>query len=189
MERDKIKNIIEALLFITDSPLSSDKIKHILDVKDADIPAIINELAQEHNNRNSGLQIQEVAGGFQLATRSEYGEWVRKLYKDRITYRMSKSALETLSIIAYKQPVTRAEIEDIRGVDATGVLENLLERRLIRICGRKEVLGRPMLYGTSPEFLKLFGLKDLSDIPDLEELASRAGITEEENEVIEEIPK
>jgi segregation and condensation protein B len=102
---------------------------------------------------------------------------------------MSKSALETLSIIAYKQPVTRAEIEDIRGVDATGVLENLLERRLIRICGRKEVLGRPMLYGTSPEFLKLFGLKDLSDIPDLEELASRAGITEEENEVIEEIPK
>lgn len=174
MEKIEIKNILEALFFITDRPMSLQKIKEILNDHAVEgLKDIIFEIQQDYQNRNGALHLNEVAGGFQLATRPEYGEWVKKLYKDRITYRLTKSSLETLSIIAYKQPVTRAEIEVIRGVDVSGVLEKLLERKLIRICGRKEVIGRPILYGTTPEFLKFFGLKNLAEIPDLDELVDQ----------------
>lgn len=174
MEKIEIKNILEALFFITDRPMSLQKIKEILNDHAVEgLKDIIFEIQQDYQNRNGALHLNEVAGGFQLATRPEYGEWVKKLYKDRITYRLTKSSLETLSIIAYKQPVTRAEIEVIRGVDVSGVLEKLLERKLIRICGRKEVIGRPILYGTTPEFLKFFGLKNLAEIPDLDEFVDQ----------------
>ncbi|MFH1378637.1 MAG: SMC-Scp complex subunit ScpB [bacterium] len=186
MERVEIKNILEALFFITDRPMKLQKIKEILNEHDIDgLSGIIEEIRQDYKNRNGALQLNEIAGGFQLATRPEYGEWVRKLYKDRITYRLTKSSLETLSIIAYKQPVTRSEIEEIRGVDVSGMLEKLLERKLIRICGRKEVIGRPILYGTTPDFLKFFGLKDLSEIPNLDELAAEA--EEELNDVTDDL--
>jgi segregation and condensation protein B len=109
-----------------------------------------------------------VAGGFQIATRSEMAPWIRKLYKERLTVRLSSSALETLAIIAYKQPITRSEIEQIRGVEASGVMETLLERRLVKVVGRKETIGRPLLYGTTTEFLRQFGLKHLSELPDLQ---------------------
>lgn len=176
MEKQEIKNILEALFFITDRPLSVNKLKDFFasqSVAADGINEVIQELRQGYAQRAGALCVSEVAGGYQIATKPEYGEWIRKLYKDRITYRMTKSSLETLSIIAYKQPVTRSEIEEIRGVDVSAILERLLERRLVRICGRKEVIGRPILYGTTPEFLKFFGLRDLSDIPDLDDLAAK----------------
>src|SRR4029079_2148400 len=107
------------------------------------------------------------AGGFQVATRPAYATWIRRLYKERLTVRLSPSALETLSIIAYKQPIARAEIEQIRGVEASGVMETLLERRLVKVVGRKETIGRPLLYGTTVDFLRHFGLRHLSELPDL----------------------
>src|SRR5207253_6382585 len=109
-------------------------------------------------------------GGWQFSSRPEFGPWIRKLFKDRLTYRLSSSAMETLSIIAYKQPITRSEIEEIRGVEVTAVLETLLERRLVRIAGRKETVGRPLLYATTPDFLRAFGLKRLEDLPSIESL-------------------
>ncbi|MBD3272478.1 MAG: SMC-Scp complex subunit ScpB [Elusimicrobia bacterium] len=180
MERQEIKNILESLFFITDNPLSLNKLTTIIpEATKVVLAELIAELRHDYETKNSGLYLAEIAGGFQLASRPQYAEWVKKLYKDRITYRMTKSALETLSIIAYKQPVTRAEIETVRGVDVSGVLETLLERRLIKICGRKEVIGRPILYGTTHEFLKFFGLNDLSDIPDINELAARVAQEQE----------
>lgn len=170
MEKEKLKRVVEALLFITDSPLSSRKLKEITKEPVETLKEVINELKVELEERGSAVFITEVAGGSQMATKPEYGEWSKKLYLDKITYRLSRSAMETLAIIAYKQPVTRSEIEEIRGVDAAGVLENLLEKKLVRICGRKEAPGKPILYGTTSEFLKYFGLKNIAEIPSIDEL-------------------
>ncbi|MFH1282481.1 MAG: SMC-Scp complex subunit ScpB [bacterium] len=170
MEREKLKRVVEALLFITDNPLTLKKLREITEESGESIVEIINEIGEDLNEKQSAMFVKEVAGGFQMATRAEFGEWVKKLYIDKIKYRLSKSALETLSIIAYKQPITRGEIEEVRGVDAAGVLENLLEKKLVRVCGRKETLGRPLLYGTTNEFLKYFGLKNISEIPSIDEL-------------------
>jgi len=171
MEKGKLKNIIECLLFFSDKPLGIDKLAEIIEIENCDeIREAVEDLKKEYELRNSGLQVLNIAQGYQFCTRSEFSNWVRKLYKSQTTFHLSPPALETLSIIAYKQPVTRAEIEKIRGVDTSYVLRTLLQKKLIRISGRKKLPGRPILYGTTQEFLRYFGLRDLSEIPSLEEI-------------------
>lgn len=171
MEFQEILNIIEVLLFITDKPLSISKIKEIIadNITDEDIKIAIGKISEDFKKRNSPIEVKEVAGGFQFATRPEYSSWIKRLYKDKTRLKLTQSALETLSIIAYRQPITRIEVEQIRGVESSGVIETLLERKLIKIVGRKETLGRPLLYGTTSEFLKYFGLKHLSELPTIED--------------------
>jgi len=170
MDKEQTKNIIEALLYMTDHALSDAEITEVLDQKSIgadDIRNCVREISEKYQASGSPLRVVEVAGGIQIATRPEMAIWIRRLYKERLTVRLSTSALETLSIIAYKQPITRSDIEQIRGVEASGVMETLLERRLVKVVGRKETIGRPLLYGTTSEFLRHFGLKHLSELPDL----------------------
>lgn len=183
MDRNFLKGIIETLIFITDKPLSKQKILEIIDDPDISIELIdelINELTT-HYLQNSAIEIRNVAEGYQMATKPIYAEYVRRLYRDRTLLRLSPAAVETLAIIAYRQPITKAEIEETRGVDCTGVIETLLERKLIKIVGRKEVIGRPLLYGTTNEFLKYFGLNSLSDLPPIEQFIEEN--TEEETKL------
>ena len=189
MEDREIKGIIEALLFISGEPLSPDRIKAVLALSEAKnvleeidrgkIKSLLWELQQEYDMRLSGLRIVEVAGGFQIVTPPEVSQWVKKLKKIKQSARLTKPSLETLAIIAYKQPLVKAEIEDIRGVDSAGVIKGLLDKRFIKIIGRKDVPGRPILYATTKEFLQYFGLKDISDLPTLKEfneLAEEEGV-------------
>ncbi|MCB4755635.1 MAG: SMC-Scp complex subunit ScpB [Elusimicrobia bacterium] len=172
MEKDQAKKVIETLLYMTDHPLATEEILEVLEEQELtkpEINAFLGEIKMKSGAEGSALQMVEVAGGVQMATRPEMAPYIRRLYKERLTVRLSSSALETLSIIAYKQPITRSEIEQIRGVEAVGVMETLLERRLIKVVGRKETIGRPLLYGTTVEFLRQFGLKHLADLPDLHE--------------------
>jgi segregation and condensation protein B len=173
MEKKEIKNILEVLFFITDEPISLEKLNEIFDkkVNKEIFLEIIDEIKKEYEDRLAPIELRNVAEGYQFATKPEYSQWVRKLFKDKVTLRLSQSALETLAIIAYKQPITRAELEEIRGVETISVLEKLLERKLIKIVGRKEAVGRPLLYGTTNEFLRYFGLVSISDLPSLDELA------------------
>jgi segregation and condensation protein B len=171
MEREQAKRVIEALLYMTDHALTEIEISEVIDEKQPsvdEVREIIGEIRAKYDEAGSPLCVVGVAGGYQIATRSDMAPWVRRLYKERLTVRLSASALETLAIIAYKQPITRSEIEQIRGVEASGVMETLLERRLVKVVGRKETIGRPLLYGTTPEFLRPFGLKHLSELPDLQ---------------------
>lgn len=173
MERQEAKRIVESLLYMTDHALTAREIIEVFDIKEFsqdDVKAFIQEISDEYGAKGSGLQVVEVAGGYQMATRPEMGVWIRRLYKERLTVKLSPSALETLAIIAYKQPIARAEIEQLRGVEASSVVETLLERRLVKIVGRKETIGRPLLYGTSIEFLRQFGLRHLTELPTLESL-------------------
>lgn len=172
METPEIKKIIEALLFASDQPLQANTLKAILGeiLEGQDIDSLMKEISGEYNQRNSPVELKFIAEGWQLSTKKEFSPWIRKLYKEKTVLRLSNSALETLSIIAYKQPITRSEIEEIRGVEVSGVLETLLERKLAKIAGRKETVGRPMLYGTTQEFLRHFGLGHLSELPSMEEL-------------------
>lgn len=174
METNQVKQIIEALLFITDTPLSVEMIGDILGETGVghNIEDLVKELGKDYEGRQSPMELRYVAGGYQLATKKEYAPWIHRLYKEKTTLRLSTSAMETLSIIAYKQPITRSEIEEIRGVEVTGVLETLLERKLIKIVGRKETIGRPLLYGTTTEFLRHFGLGHLSELPSIDEVAA-----------------
>lgn len=169
MERDKIKAIIENLLLVSGQPISLNKIQEIIGTERGkdEIKAAMRELVEDYSNR--GLQIQEVAEGFQLCTRVDYSDWIKKFYKLDKGSKLSPAALDTLSIIAYKQPITRAEIEDIRGVDSGGVVKTLFEKKLLRTMGRKQVAGRPIMYGTSKTFLEYFGLRDISELPTLKE--------------------
>ena len=164
-----LKNIIETLLFVADTPLSTDRIKNIVPVGTKEIKDALGGLAREYEERNGGFLLVEVAGGYQIRTRPEYAEWIKKLLQPN-PLRMSKAALETLTIIAYKQPIIRSEIEHIRGVDSGGILRILLELKLIRVLGRKEIPGRPLIYSTTKRFLEIFGLKDLKDLPTPEEI-------------------
>jgi segregation and condensation protein B len=173
MERDQALRVIETLLYMTDHPIPEKEIVEILGLKsitEVDVKEMVGELAARLDTSNSSLQIVQIAGGVQMATRPEMATWIRRLYKERLTVKLSPSALETLSIIAYKQPIARSEIEQIRGVEASGVMETLMERRLVKVVGRKETIGRPLLYGTTTEFLRQFGLKHLSELPDLNTL-------------------
>jgi segregation and condensation protein B len=178
VEREQIKSILESLLFVAEGPLTAQRLADVLgQVDKKEIADILRELEGELEIQGRGFRLYEVAGGYQLRTPRENADWVKKLQQSKAA-RMSRATLETLAIIAYKQPITRAEIEKIRGVDVDGVLTTLLERRLVRIAGRKEVAGRPFLYGTTREFLEVFNLKDLSQLPTLKEMEELAGAQE-----------
>lgn len=162
---EDIKNIIESLLFVADSPLTIERLKQLLDCADGkEIRGALGALSAEYEARNGGFYLSEVAGGYQIRTRPAYSEWVKRLVKPA-PVRLSQPALETLAIIAYKQPVIRADIEHLRGVDCGGVLRMLMEKKLIRVLGRKEIPGRPLIYATTKEFLEVFDLKDLRELP------------------------
>ncbi len=170
MEREELKSIVENVLLAADQPINAGELcKIFLDGIDKDqLQSILDELKEEYSSRN--LQITEVADGYQLCTRHEYNDYIRKFLKlDRST-RLSQPSLDTLSIIAYKQPLTRQEVDEIRGVDSSGVIKTLLEKKVIGPAGRKKVPGRPIMYRTTQKFLEYFGLKDLSDLPTLEDL-------------------
>ena len=169
MEDAELKKVLETLLFITDAPLPVSRIAQLCEIKNKErLEGALAELRKTYDEEGRTFQIMQVAGGWQLATRPEYGIWVRKLYQNKMTVRLTQAALETLCIIAYKQPLTRAEIEAIRGVEVIGPLETLTQRRLITVVGRRESIGRPILYGTTSEFLRQFGLNSLDDLPKLE---------------------
>lgn len=171
---DDIKKIIENLLFITDRPLKPTRIAEVIGTIHAkQALTLIQELAAEYEQTGRAIRILEIGGGFQMVTKPEYGRWVRRLYNEKMTTRLSNAALETLAIIAYKQPVTRAEMEMIRGVDVAAPLEKLLERGLVRVMGKRDTIGRPMVYGTTDEFLRLFGLNKISELPDLQVFAAK----------------
>jgi segregation and condensation protein B len=186
---ENLKSIVEALIFASDVPLSLKQIKEIINepskkflsengsltITEEDVKKAIDDLNLEYSERGSSFRIIEIAGGYQFATLPEFAKWVGKLFKERSKKKLSQAALETLAIIAYKQPISKPEIESIRGVNVDHVIKNLLERKLITIVGRAETIGRPLLYGTTQEFLKYFGLKNLSDLPkptEIEEIIS-----------------
>jgi segregation and condensation protein B len=172
----EIRAVLEALVFASPHPITPRQIGEVLGgVPREAWEAALQELKEEYARDGRGLQLVEVAAGYQITTRPEYNDWVRELLDPRAPTRLSIQALETLAVIAYKQPVTLPEIIDLRGVKSGGVIKTLLEKRLIRITGRKEVVGRPMLYGTTKEFLLQFGLKDLSELPRIEEFAEVLG--------------
>ncbi|MGQ9810500.1 MAG: SMC-Scp complex subunit ScpB [bacterium] len=168
---DELKRIVEALLFATSEPLTPERIASIVSgVKKEDIEQAINELSEEYDGAGHSFQLVRAAGGFQVTTREDYSVWVSRLHDDRARQKLSKPALETLAIIAYKQPVLRSTIEAMRGVNVDGVLRTLMERNLIRIVGRAEGPGRPLLFGTTRQFLVYFGLNKLTDLPSIEEI-------------------
>ena len=172
----EIRAVLEALIFASPHPITPRQIADVLGgVPKPAWEQALQELKDEYSRDGRGLQLVEVAAGYQITTRPEYNDWVRELLDPRAPTRLSIQALETLAVIAYKQPVTLPEIIDLRGVKSGGVIKTLLEKRLIRITGRKEVVGRPMLYGTTKEFLLQFGLKDLSELPRIEEFAEVLG--------------
>ncbi len=169
---DDIKATFEAVLFVSHDPLTIEKLASVLEgVPKSTLKTTMYMLQEEYNQAGRGLHISEVAGGFVLATRPEQSDAIKRLSKTKVsTAKLSRSALEALAIVGYKQPITRGEIEKVRGVETSGVLRTLLDQKMIRIVGRQEVPGRPMLYGTGKQFLQRFGLRDLRDLPPLKEL-------------------
>ncbi len=171
MEEIQIKAVIEALVFVSESPVGLESIREVLgDIPKKDLQRILAEMTEDYKTAPRGFSLMEVGGGYQFRTRTEYAEWVKKLKKIK-PFALSQPSLETLAIVAYKQPVLRTEIEKIRGVDSGGVLRTLLEKKLIKILGKKDVPGKPLVYGSSKRFLEMFGLKDLSGLPTLKDLA------------------
>jgi segregation and condensation protein B len=171
-----LKAILEALIFASPEPLTPKQMFKLLDTEPKeDVQAALAELKKDYD-RPGGLQLVEVAGGYQIVTRPDLHEWVRRLFHERSTQKLTVQSLETLAVIAYKQPITALEVTEIRGVNASGVLGTLLERGLIKIAGRKQVVGRPFLYATTREFLIRFGLNDLGDLPKVEDMAEALGL-------------
>lgn len=176
METRELQEILEAIIYVAEDPIKPEQFKEIFPDEDfINIELALKNLVEEFNSRPGGMLIREVAGGFRMTTRPEHHEFVRAYLKSRPNAKLSMAALETLAVVAYKQPVTIAEILAIRGKKSTSALQTLLEKKLVSIVGRKQVVGRPILYGTSKEFLIHFGLKDLSELPTLEEFAQMAG--------------
>jgi segregation and condensation protein B len=172
----ELKAILEALIFASPEPLTPKQIfKLLADEPREDVLAAIEQLKRDYE-RPGGLHLVEVAGGYQIATRPELHEWVRRLFHEQTTQKLTVQALETLAVIAYRQPVTALEITEIRGVNTAGVLNTLLERHLIKIVGRKQVVGRPFMYATTKEFLIRFGLNELADLPKVEDMAEALGL-------------
>jgi len=170
-----LRAIVEALIFASPEPVTVKALVKLLDSEPKeDVLAALEELKKAYD-APGGLQLVEVAGGYQIVTRPELNEWVRRLFNERTTQKLSVAALETLAVIAYKQPVTGPEIAEIRGVNTVGVVGTLMERKLVKIAGRKQVVGRPFLYGTTREFLTRFGLNDLSDLPKVEDMSELLG--------------
>jgi len=167
---DDIKNIIESLLFVSEEPLTIDRFKTIISgTETKDLREALEDLKADYEARQGGFFLNQVAGGYQIRTRPEYMEWIKRLLQPK-PMRLSKPALETLAIIAYKQPVIRSDVEHIRGVDCGGVLRVLLERKFIRVLGRREIAGRPLIYATTKRFLEVFDLKNLKDLPTPKEI-------------------
>jgi segregation and condensation protein B len=167
--------IIEALIFASETPLAAERIAEILpDTEKKEIVSLLEGLAREYEERGGGICLREVAGGFQFRTRADLAPWLRKLKAGRPAM-LSSAAMETLAVVAYRQPLVKSEIDRIRGVDASGALKGLLEKKLVRIVGRKDVPGKPIIYGTTRKFLEVFNLKDLSELPTLRELKDLQG--------------
>lgn len=183
MDRDQQRQIVEALILAAPEPVSAARLAEIVPhLKPKRVKELVAELAASYEREERAFEIWEVAGGYQIRTRADYAPWVKQLQKER-PLRLSRAALETLAVVAYKQPVTRAEIEHIRGVDVGAVMRSLVERKLVRIAGHREVPGRPMLYGTGRRFLEVFGLDNLDALPtlrEIEELVPGAGREDEE---------
>jgi segregation and condensation protein B len=176
MEIEELKPVLEAIIYAADDPVRPEQLKEIFPDESYDkIETALRKMAEEFNARPGGMWIREIAGGFRMTTRPEHHEHVRAYLKTKPAAKLSMAALETLAVIAYKQPVTLAEILAIRGKKSSTALHTLLEKKLVVIVGRKAVVGRPILYGTSKEFLIHFGLKDLSELPTLEEFSQMAG--------------
>lgn len=168
LDLHELKPILEALLLVAHQPLSLGRLAALIDVvPKAEIGRALRSLQEEYDQAGRGFQVVLVAGGYQLVTRPEYGPWVKQLDRNKSSLKLSRSALESLAIIAYKQPIVRSDVEAVRGVEVSGVLRTLLERKLVRIVGRKDMPGRPILYGTTQYFLRHFGLHTLSDLPPL----------------------
>lgn len=185
MEDHQLKSAIEAVLFISSTPVSVDRLAALFEEASKEqLESQVQALGQEYEDRGAGIMLAEVAGGLQLATRPEHAPWIRKFRSVKVSSKLSKPALETLAIVAYKQPITRAEVEAVRGVNIGGIMRNLMERRLVKIVGKKDVPGKPMMYGTTLEFLQYFGLKDLSSLPTLKEFQE----LEAGEDVMEEVP-
>ena len=179
------KGVVEALLIAADDPLGASRLSSVLGRHTGakEIRAYVNDLNEEYAQTGRSFRVVEVAGGFQLAVHGEFAPWIRQLMREKIAPRLSQASLETLAILAFKQPITKAEVEHIRGVSVDGVLRQLMEKGLIRISGRSDAPGRPLLYGTTRDFLKHFGLKTLSDLPRIRELEEL--LREEEQRVAE----
>lgn len=171
----ELRAIIEALIFVADEPIGAKAIADVVDTDREVIEAAIQDLVKDYNLRPGGLQLREIAGGWQIATKAEHHEHIRAYLKSKPSAKLSLASLETLAVIAYRQPVTVPEILEIRGVQSPSAIKTLLDKRLIVAKGRKETVGRPMMYGTSKEFLIQFGLKDLSELPSIEDFQDLAG--------------
>ena len=188
MEKSRLKAILEAILFISGEPIMGKRLYDIFDgVGKTEIQEALQDLIEFYETGERGLQIVEIANGYQMVTRPEHAPFIKRLENVKASAKLSKSALEALAVIAYKQPVTRGEVEAIRGVDSSNVLRTLLERKIARIVGRGEGVGRPMLYGTTHEFLQCFGLKDLSELPVLKEFKEISETLPEDTPVSEPV--
>jgi segregation and condensation protein B len=173
LQREQLKAIIECLIFTSEIPITVDKILNVVeDISKKEIKELIEELMEEYQNQDRGIFIREVAHGYQFCTKSEYSLWVQKFRKTK-PYHLSQAVLETLAIVTYKQPVTKAEVEAIRGVDCSGVVKSLMDKKLVTILGKKDVIGRPFLYGTTPKFLEVFGLDKLANLPSIEAIEQK----------------
>ncbi len=170
MELKENKSLIEALLFVSGEPLTLVELKNNTELPEVELKQLLDEMMAEYRNKEGGLLIVEIANGYQMVTNPQQAPWIKKFKNTAAAGKLSMPALETLAIIAYKQPIIKAELEQIRGVNSDGVIKTLLDRRLIKIMGRKEVPGKPLLYGTTREFLQYFGLKDLTELPTISEL-------------------
>ena len=171
----ELKGIVESLIFVADEPINTKSIADVLKIERDQVENAIRTLLNEYESRQGGLQLREIAGGWQIATRPEYHEQVRAYLKSKPSAKLSLASLETLAVIAYKQPVTVPEILEIRGVQSPSAIKTLLDKRLIVAKGRKETVGRPMMYGTSKEFLIQFGMRDLTELPSIEDFQDLAG--------------
>ncbi len=180
MPPSNLRSAVEALLFSSDQPLTLALLGEALETTSEDLTAALQALGEEYQAREAGVELREMSGGWVVMTRPEQAEWITRMLRGKRKTRLSRAALETMAIIAYKQPVTKSEVEAIRGVDASGVMATLLERNLVTIKGRSTVVGRPLLYGSTPEFLNYFGLKDLTELPRPEELRALVAAREPE---------
>ena len=189
MTDNNLKSAVEAIIFTCERPVTLEQIKKVLGNLDiASVRKIVDELKSEYETQNRGFRITEIAGGFQMNACTVFAPFLKKLFKERSVDKLSRPALESLAIVAYKQPLTKAEIESLRNVNVDGVMKSLVEKNLIRICGRKKVAGRPFVFGTTGQFLEHFGLKSLEDLPKIEEFTAMAEKVEAKNE-IEPIPE
>ncbi len=188
MDKDKVKSIIESLLFVNEKPIQLLEIAKLLEMKNRSIKDAVEELKDDYQKKNSGITIVSIAGGYQMCSSAFNEPWVKKMYSQQNKQKLSTASLETLAIVAYKQPITRIEIEQIRGVNVDGVVRKLTELGLVKTAGKKEVVGKPFLYVTTRKFLEYFGINSLKDLPSLEDfvdLAEKENLVAPEEEKIE----